>query len=303
MVWFRVDDSLPDHPKTLAIQSHKSWKGALALWTLAGAWCGKHLTNGNVPRSIVSRLGGTASEVAALVEHGFWEETDTGFIFHDWESRNPTRESVEAARAKTRQRVAKHEAKAKQETVPNGATDASANSVPNASANGVSDGVRNAPPFPTLPDPTDPKSAARSCDAAAVAAFFAPGAESGPPPNYAPEAAVWDAWLLAAHNGKKSGSAKRQTVCDILGILADRGLGTDTLAEHITDWLAGRTSSAAPTLEWFRDDLAGRLDGKPRRARGAPIPVSSHAEFAAESSDLDAAIAAASRQEAQRAKA
>jgi hypothetical protein len=105
MTWFKVDDSLADHPKVLRLQALKGWQGALALWVLAGAWASRHLTNGAVPGATVARLGASRRDADLLVSVGLWERTETGYAYHDWTSRNPTRNDVEARRERTRDRV------------------------------------------------------------------------------------------------------------------------------------------------------------------------------------------------------
>lgn len=108
MTWFKVDDGFADHPKVIALQASKHWKGALALWTLAGSWSSRHLTDGHVPSAVVTRLGCAPHDALALVEAGLWDQVDGGYRFHGWEERNPSREAVEADRAATRERVQRH---------------------------------------------------------------------------------------------------------------------------------------------------------------------------------------------------
>lgn len=147
MVWFRVDDSLPDHPKLLALQERKGWQGALSLWTLAGSWCGKHLTDGAVPRAVVARLGCTAKDAAALVAVGLWELSDDGYRFHSWHKRNPTKVQVELDREKTRNRVTAHRGNTKLGITRNADCNGVTPPVTNGSGNGA--------PVPTRPDPTE----------------------------------------------------------------------------------------------------------------------------------------------------
>lgn len=111
MTWFKVDDGFADHPKVIRLQQEKCWKGALALWTLAGSWSSRHLTDGRVPAIVVQRLGGTEQEARALVAAGLWSAEDGDYTFHDWTAQNPSRETVEAKREAQRQRVAKHREK------------------------------------------------------------------------------------------------------------------------------------------------------------------------------------------------
>lgn len=105
MPWFNVDDGLNDHPKILELQSQRHWRGPIALWTLAGAWSSKHLTDGFIPRSVVTRLRFTIDEAARLVRVGLWSSTSDGFQFHDWHDHNPTKLQVLAKRAAVASRV------------------------------------------------------------------------------------------------------------------------------------------------------------------------------------------------------
>jgi hypothetical protein len=128
MPYFAVDDGFADHPKTVRLQSMKGWQSALALWTLTGSWCAKHLTDGAVPSAIVTRFGGTERDADLLVAAGLWKHASDGYAFHEWGQRNPTRKAVEDKREKTRKRVTDWRSK----TVGNGVTDANAGSVTNA---------------------------------------------------------------------------------------------------------------------------------------------------------------------------
>lgn len=136
MTWFKVDDSLPDHPKVVRLQTMKGWQGALALWTLAGAWASRHLTDGLVPEVIVGRLGGTRRDAEMLVEVGMWSAHPEGYAFHGWAERNPTRRDVEDKRERTRSKVAEWRR--------------------NRSGNRVTRESCNPAPVPTRPDPSRP---------------------------------------------------------------------------------------------------------------------------------------------------
>lgn len=100
MPWFRVDDSLALHPKVLAAGNR-----AMGLWVRAGSWCAQQLTDGLVPRALLATLGGTPADARRLVDAGLWVVEGAGWRFHGWIERQPTRESVEATRAKTAQKV------------------------------------------------------------------------------------------------------------------------------------------------------------------------------------------------------
>lgn len=96
MVWFKVDDDLAMHTKVMA-----AGNPAMGLWVRAGAWCAQQLTDGWIPLSVVRSLGSEA-QARRLVSSGLWLVTardgQEGFLFHEWEARQPTRQDVTEAR-------------------------------------------------------------------------------------------------------------------------------------------------------------------------------------------------------------
>lgn len=102
MVWFKVDDSFYDHPKMFDAPDC-----AVALWTRAGSWCARNLTDGFVPSKMPARLcDDPDTAVAELLRRGMWTRTRNGYVFHQWTAdgdgtpRNPTRSEVTASRSK-----------------------------------------------------------------------------------------------------------------------------------------------------------------------------------------------------------
>jgi hypothetical protein len=272
VVWVKLDDKFHGHRKTLALFDGPCPGDAIALWTLANSWCGDQLTDGKVPLAFVRRSGLDKHAADELVRVGFWIRTEDGYEFHDWLARNKSRETVEAERASANERKAKGkrpDGNGSGGGSPDGpkngrATDARTSGEPSAKVRPT-----DFPPDPTRPDPT--QSAARSCDAAAVAAFFAPGAENKPQTGLSPETAVQEAWSAALHGGKWSGHIPRAHLGDVLRMLAERGLGTDVLPPLMARWSAERKSTAPPKLEYFARDLAGLLDTAERPASREPV--------------------------------
>lgn len=99
MPWFRVDDGFHSHPKVLATSL-----AARGLWATAGSWSMHHLTDGMVPDHVLASLGGTPELAAELVAAGLWKRRKNGWLFHDWEKKNPTKEAVEKDRADAAER-------------------------------------------------------------------------------------------------------------------------------------------------------------------------------------------------------
>lgn len=105
MTWFKVDDTLAFHPKVLA-----AGNAAIGLWVRAGSWSAQQLKDGFVPDSVVATLDGKAA-AKKLEEVGLWHRVEGGWQFHDWTSRQPTREQVEADRKAAKERMRRHRRK------------------------------------------------------------------------------------------------------------------------------------------------------------------------------------------------
>jgi hypothetical protein len=96
MTWFRVDDSFYDHPKVFDLPD-----SAVALWTRAGAWAARNLTDGFVPAKMPARLcNDPETAVRALIDSGLWERTRGGYRFHDWAEYNPSKQEATTAKTK-----------------------------------------------------------------------------------------------------------------------------------------------------------------------------------------------------------
>lgn len=150
MTWFKVDDSLAFHHKTVA-----AGNAAMGLWVRAGSWSAQQLTDGYIPTAVVGVLGSRA-QAARLVRVGLWDEVDGGYRFHQWSERQPSREEVIVRRRNEAERKAKARAARaeKNSAIPAkvqvndecpGGTDVG---VPR----GVPAGVRSTRPDPTRPD-------------------------------------------------------------------------------------------------------------------------------------------------------
>ncbi|HXT99506.1 MAG TPA: hypothetical protein VN903_00850 [Polyangia bacterium] len=154
MAWVRLADDFADHPKLVAAGPLAGW-----LWLCGIAYSNRYLTDGFIPGGAVRRLADiedTAALVARLVDVGLWEHARGGYRVHDYESYQPTAESVRAERARNAERVAKWR-------------DTHGNAISNAGSNAITNGVGNAgstgPPGPgpgtglnPVPDPAPARS-------------------------------------------------------------------------------------------------------------------------------------------------
>lgn len=92
-MWAKVDDKLHS-----SVKWRTASKGARALWVTALSWSADQLTDGHIPARILRVLGSSRREALNLVACGLWEETDTGFVFHDWADYQPDAASIRAKR-------------------------------------------------------------------------------------------------------------------------------------------------------------------------------------------------------------
>ncbi len=125
MAWFKIDDGFYSSRKVLSIPRNVRLQ-AIGIWTLAGAWSAKELTDGIVPGYVLEELGCTPRIREALIEASLWRDQavtkpspsrDQAFTtasspleavaYHDWNVYQPTRAQVEEYRASERERKAK----------------------------------------------------------------------------------------------------------------------------------------------------------------------------------------------------
>lgn len=105
MPWIRLDDSFADHPKVERVGPLAAWLHVTAL-----CYCGRHLTDGRIPKTKALRLADVASpqdHVDALVRVGLWHEDGDDYVIHDYLEYQPSRADVEHERATARERMSK----------------------------------------------------------------------------------------------------------------------------------------------------------------------------------------------------
>lgn len=107
MPWFKVDDNLAFHAKTML-----AGNAAMGLWVRAGSWSSQQLTDGHIPSHIIAALG-THAQAGKLVSAGLWDFAEGGYQFHQWTERQPNSAAVKAERFAARERMADLRAKKK----------------------------------------------------------------------------------------------------------------------------------------------------------------------------------------------
>ncbi|WP_291053675.1 hypothetical protein [Herbiconiux sp.] len=148
MAWFKVDDGFFSSRKVLSIPKRMRL-AAVGLWTLAGTWSAKELTDGEVPEYMIEELGATQAAAEALVSARLWTREANVFHFANWDEYQPSAASIEDSRAAAKQRQAEYRARKAGVTPPSQRDKSVSHSVTAASVTDVSQ-----PPDPTRPDPT-----------------------------------------------------------------------------------------------------------------------------------------------------
>lgn len=111
MAWVKIDDQFPGHPKVGKLAP--AWRPLAVFLHINGlCWCNQYLTDGRIPKAMISRLAAeveylevhgqgliTTQRVAdELVAVGLWEEDDEHYIIHDFSEFQPSRREVQARR-------------------------------------------------------------------------------------------------------------------------------------------------------------------------------------------------------------
>jgi len=103
VAWFKVDDGFYSSRKVTLIPRSKRW-AAIGLWTLAGTWCAKELTDGVLPDYQFEELGGRTEDADELITAGLWERVPNGYRFLKWGEYQPTKAEVEESRVREAER-------------------------------------------------------------------------------------------------------------------------------------------------------------------------------------------------------
>lgn len=161
MGWFKVDDQLPFHAKTVM-----AGNAAMGLWVRCGAWSSAHLTDGFIPAHMANAMAndgfanGKDDLPSLLLQSGLWDSADGGYQFHDWSLFQPDaktekkrRDDVSRSRSEAGKKGAEARWAAAQAEKPDGKRDGK--TMANAS------GDHGKPMAPTRPVPSLKESATR----------------------------------------------------------------------------------------------------------------------------------------------
>ena len=93
MTWFKVDDGLSMHRKTM-----EAGNAAMGAWVRMGSYSAQHELDGQVPKRIAETLAKPA-EIQALMRAGFLKRDGLGdYVLHDFLVYNPSRADLQKDR-------------------------------------------------------------------------------------------------------------------------------------------------------------------------------------------------------------
>lgn len=156
-MWAKISDDFFRHPRTVA-----AGRDARDLFLVSLAHCNEHLTDGFVASGYLRRLAADAEidnaqeSAQRLVDVGYWEECDGGWMVHDFLDYNPSRAEVLAEREKAAVRKERWKNGARngvRNAVPNGEGTPSPVPVPEGYGNSLSAREADAPVEAAEPEP------------------------------------------------------------------------------------------------------------------------------------------------------
>jgi hypothetical protein len=135
MSWVKLPDEFADDPRWETAGTE-----AFALHVAAMCYCMRQLTDGILPAPRARRLWPVEDPdvvVAALVDHGFWKPTESGYELIGFLDTQRSAENIRAERSKVAERQRRWYEKTREaKKVPNGVRNGVTNPSSNGSANG-----------------------------------------------------------------------------------------------------------------------------------------------------------------------
>jgi hypothetical protein len=137
MPWARLDDRINLDAKILALSDP-----AHRMWTCGLAYCSFNLTDGFIPEHAIHAFGVRALNKAKVAcelctptvagKKALWSKVDDGYRVNDYLDWNDSKETVQAARKKAKDRLDKHRSKKRFPRVVNAGYNAICNAVADA---------------------------------------------------------------------------------------------------------------------------------------------------------------------------
>lgn len=141
MSYLELDDQILEHPK-FVLAADRGGSAAIHMWLGLRAYCGQHLTDGDIPKYMLKKVSGPERArdrehaLGVLIEVGLVEDRTDHYQLHDFLDHCRSRAEILVARARSRDRQAKSRG-----------TNAVSNAVTDAAT------ARAVTPLVTLPSP------------------------------------------------------------------------------------------------------------------------------------------------------
>lgn len=115
--WIRLDTAVPDNPKVLELLRERDGQRSAFAWICCMTYCGKHGTDGFIPRNAAPFVHGKSADFTRLCAVGLLKEVAGGWEIPDWadfqESSEETQARRERAQKAARARWSKDEVSAR----------------------------------------------------------------------------------------------------------------------------------------------------------------------------------------------
>jgi hypothetical protein len=97
--WIRLDTSIGDNPKFLALMADRKHRAGLA-YILGLTYSGRHELDGFIPVGALPMLHATKHDGEALVAAGLWRATPGGWLVNGWDEFQISGEQAQKRREK-----------------------------------------------------------------------------------------------------------------------------------------------------------------------------------------------------------
>ena len=98
--WIRLDTTLADNPKILGLLDERDGHRAAFVWVCCLTYCGKHGTDGFIPRAAMPFVHGRAADFARLVAGDALKVVPGGWEIPDWSEFQESNEASQKRREK-----------------------------------------------------------------------------------------------------------------------------------------------------------------------------------------------------------
>ena len=104
--WIRLDTTLADNPKILGLLDERDGHRAAFVWVCCLTYCGKHGTDGFIPRAAMPFVHGRAADFARLVAVSALNVVPGGWEVPGWSEFQESTEASQKRREKAQRAAA-----------------------------------------------------------------------------------------------------------------------------------------------------------------------------------------------------